>query len=468
MNDTGSFSDREDDKSGKLSWVSTFRDNFTDIVSYIRHFFHLEYHYMILRRNRKHRYYIQDFSQKALSVVVVSVVRFFNDAGVISASALTYYSILSIIPIIAIVFALAKGFGVYQNLETVLHSYFDANSEVLDQMILYANHTVENAKGGVITGIGIFLLLWAVIRVLNSMEITMNQIWRVRRGRSLRRLFTDYASIIFIAPILVILGSSLNVFLMTNLETYLPTFAPWVMQLFKFLPYVLVWVLFIFIYMFMPTAPVRFKHAFWAGMIAGTLFQVVQWFYIRFQVGVSSYNAIYGGLAALPLLLVWLQLSWSIVLWGTELCYIIRNRHFMYKNELHGDEPWLLMIEESIKIVTYIANNYFNLKNRVKVSAIAKHFRMNISKVQLIMEELTERNIVTFVREKHECYYFPAFDIHQTTVADIIINLSQVDESRDRVWKERFTTAIRSEFSNARLVAGTEEPPCHDTRVNHD
>ena len=88
----------------------------------------------------------------------------------------------------------------------------------------------------------------------------------------------------------------------------------------------------------MPATPVKFKYAILAGIIAGTVYQVMQWFYIRFQIGVSSYNAIYGSLAALPLLLVWLQLSWSIVLWGTELCYIFRNRHCMYLNSLDRED----------------------------------------------------------------------------------------------------------------------------------
>ena len=102
--------------------------------------------------------------------------------------------------------------------------------------------------------------------------------------------------------------------------------------------------------MFMPTTPVKFKYALVAGIVAGTVFQIVQWFYLRFQIGVSSYNAIYGGLAALPLLLVWLQLSWSIVLWGTELCYIMRNRHFLYRNAMNADNKWVDNVEVTLRM----------------------------------------------------------------------------------------------------------------------
>ena len=104
----------------------------------------------------------------------------------------------------------------------------------------------------------------------------------------------------------------------------------------------------------MPTTPVKFKYALVAGIVAGTVFQIVQWFYLRFQIGVSSYNAIYGGLAALPLLLVWLQLSWSIVLWGTELCYIMRNRHFLYRNAMNADNKWVDNVEVTLRMLRYI------------------------------------------------------------------------------------------------------------------
>lgn len=191
------------------------------------------------------------------------------------------------------------------------------NQEFAGQLLGYVTKAIDHAKGGLITGVGIVILLWSVIKVLNSTEMTMNRIWGVRKGRSLRRMFTDYFSIIFIAPILMILVSSLNLFMTTSgWQESFPLISSFLKVLIKLLPYMLVWMLFIFLYMFMPATPVKFKHAFVAAMIAGTVYQIIQWFYLRFQIGMSSYSAIYGTLAALPLLLVWLQLSWSVVLWG--------------------------------------------------------------------------------------------------------------------------------------------------------
>lgn len=432
-----------------LKWI---REKGEALWQDFRHLFDLDEHYAVLRRDRENRSYLEDFLQKSLSTAVVSTTRFFNDDGIRAASALTYYTVLSLIPILVLLFSLARGLGAYEDLEGVIRTFFAENPSLVDQLVEYANQAVEKAQGGVITWVGIVVLLWSVLRVLSNAEATMNHVWRIRKGRNLKRMITDYFSFIIIAPILIILGSSMNVFITTNLETYFPFISRLVMQLFKVLPYLLTWTLFIFLYMFLPARRVRFKHALLAGLIAGTLFQVVQWLYLRFQVGVSSYSAIYGSLAALPLMLVWMQLSWCIVLWGTELCYIFRNRHFIYKNDLYGDDSWTAMIEAAIRVVRMVAFSCQQGKGGVEARAIAQALKLSASKTQLILDELTDRGIVKPVREEEELY-MPTADFHDTSVADIVLRLSRVDESRDDDWKEHFKHAIEQEFAADKLMS---------------
>lgn len=217
--------------------------------------------------------------------------------------------------------------------------------------------------------------------------------------------------------------------------------------LFALIPYVLVWFLFVFLYMFMPTTPVRFKYAIVAGIVAGTVFQIVQWFYIRFQIGVSSYNAIYGGLAALPLLLVWLQLSWSIVLWGTELCYIMRNRHFLYRNAMNADNRWVDNVEVTIKMLRYISEQFTHNQGSPTLAMICKKLRMSSSKVRVVLQELVDQKILVEVRDDDDVSYYPAVDFHRLALSDIITRLSHLDESRGEEWKMRFVEAMKREFS---------------------
>ena len=197
----------------------------------------------------------------------------------------------------------------------------------------------------------------------------------------------------------------------------------------------------------MPTTPVKFKYALLSGVVAGTIFQVVQWFYLRFQIGVSSYNAIYGGLAALPLLLVWLQLSWSIVLWGTELCYIMRNRHFLYRGTLDANGRWVDDVHTSIKMLRFISDEYTHNNGGPSLALICKRLRISSSKARVVLQELVDQRILVEVKDEDDVSYFPALDFHKLSLADLINGLSHMEDNNGERWKVRYMEAIKREFS---------------------
>lgn len=424
----------------------------------VKKFLNLDFYYAILRKDWRKSSVVPGLLWRGIAILVISLQRFIKDACTVSASALTFYSILAFIPVVALVLGIAKGFGFGKILEEQIREQTFTNPEIMDFVVQFANHALENTQGGVITGLGIVLLLWAVIRVLGNTELVMNRIWGVKKGRSFTKKFTDYLSILFIAPILLILISGINVFLTSNLQTiavedgFLRYASSVIISLIRLVPFVLVWVLFIFLYMFMPTTPVKFKYAFGAGIIAGSVYQIVQWVYIRFQIGVSSYNAIYGSLAALPLLLVWLQLSWSIVLWGAELCYIFRNRHFMYRNERERERSWMEDVEQAVNIMTYITSEYLQKNGGPTLRMISKKLKISASKLQVVLDELIEKSILVQVQDKDEFYYLPAIDLHQLSLADVIIRMSSVDNGKETDWEKRFAEAVTKEFGEERFA----------------
>ena len=395
---------------------------------------------------------------RGMAILVISVNRFVGDACMVSASALTFYSVLSFIPIVALVLGIAKGFGVGKVLEQQIREQTFTDPQVMDFVVQFANHALENTKGGLITGLGIMILLWSVIKVLGNTELAMNRIWGIKRGRKLTRKFSDYLSVMFIAPILLTLISGINVFLTSNLQTiaveegFLRYASSLIIWLVNVLPYLLVWFLFVFLYMYMPATPVKFKYAILAGIIAGTVYQVMQWFYIRFQIGVSSYNAIYGSLAALPLLLVWLQLSWSIVLWGTELCYIFRNRHCMYLNSLDRESRWIENVGQAVKILKYISDEYMQNKGGVTLGQISKKLKISTSKLQIVLHELVEKSVLAGWREDDDIVYLPLRDLHQLSMADVINRLANVDTQMEKGWGRRYADAIEKEFGHDKFA----------------
>ncbi|HDP25330.1 MAG TPA: YihY family inner membrane protein [Deltaproteobacteria bacterium] len=285
----------------------------------------------IWRVRVKHLTGTRSFFIRYLRMALITAKEFVDDRCSLRASALTLYSLLAIVPVFALVFAIAKGFGFQKLLEQRIVEQFAGQEQVIVWVIEFARNLLENTRGGVLAGVGIALLLYAVFKVLDHIEASFNDIWAISKGRTLGKKLTDYLSLMLIGPILLILSSSATVLVMTHLTELFERFA--ILGLFSvvlslvlnLIPYCLIWTLLAFVYMFMPNTKVKFSSSLLAGVVSGTVFVIVQWLYIAFQVGVTRYNAIYGSFAALPLFIVWLHLSWTIVLFGAELSFAHQN-----------------------------------------------------------------------------------------------------------------------------------------------
>lgn len=271
-----------------------------------------------------------------LKATILAIRRFSSDRITAKASALTYSTILAVVPTLAVIFAIARGFG----LENILQSPFGGgNSEMMNMVTTFVNSYLQESKNGVFVGVGTVLLLWSVLNLIINIENNFNRIWEIKKSRTIYRKITDYFSLLLIIPILLILSSGASIYMTTTVKE-LPDFiilSDILKVLIKMIPYVLTWIMFTGLYMFMPNTKVRFRNALIAGIIAGSAYQIFQYMYINGQIYVSKYNAIYGSFAALPLLLLWLQISWTICLIGVEITYLGQNvKNFDYERDTNN------------------------------------------------------------------------------------------------------------------------------------
>lgn len=266
----------------------------------------------------------KSFFIRTLRILVIAFRGFFEDRAALRASSLTYFTMLSIVPIFALGFGIAKGFGFEQRMHAFLNKNFQSQEEILKWITSLVDNLLANTRGGLVAGIGSVVLFWSVIQVLNNIELSFNDIWQVKKSRSLVRKFSDYLAIMIISPFAIAIAGSLMVRIQGYAES-LRLLQPIVVLLIKITPYVSIWILFTIIYIVMPNTKVRFMNALIAGIFAGTLTIVVQWAYIHFQIGVTRFNTLYGSFAAIPLFLVWLQVTWLIVLMGAELSFAYQN-----------------------------------------------------------------------------------------------------------------------------------------------
>ena len=268
--------------------------------------------------------------------VYLCINRFTQDRLVSKASALTYSTLLAIVPILAIVFAIARGFGFDDIIRGQITSTFAGQTEAVEVILQFVNSYLSETKSGVFIGVGIILLLWTVLNLVNSLEVTFNRIWQVKKARSMYRKITDYSSMLLLIPLLLVMSGGLSIYMSTALkhvEDY-ALLAPLGKFLIRLIPFALTWFMFTGLYIFMPNTKVKFRHALVAGILAGSAHQALQFLYISGQLWMSRYNAIYGSFAALPLFLLWLQISWTICLFGAQLTYASQNiRNFSFDKD---------------------------------------------------------------------------------------------------------------------------------------
>ena len=266
---------------------------------------------------------VRGFFCEVLKKLLLAI-RFFLDKRVTTkAAALTYSTLLAIVPILAVVFAIARGFGYNKYIEVWFRDAFSSQPQAAEIIIGFVNSYLVHTKSGIFLGIGLLFMLYTVLMLVSNIEETLNEIWQVKKSRSIFRTFTDYLAMFFLFPIIIVLTSGLTIFMATVADQMLDfiLLGPMVRFLLDLLPYVLMSGLFIVFYIFMPNTHVKLNSVIVPGIIAGIAMQGLQYFYVNSQVFLSSYNAIYGSFAALPLFMLWLQISWTICLFGAELCY---------------------------------------------------------------------------------------------------------------------------------------------------
>jgi membrane protein len=367
------------------------------------------------------------FFIRQLRIILLAMRGFQKNRISLHASGLTFYSLLSVVPVLALAFGISKGFGFEEHLEKFIRGLFAEREDlraVADYIIQFANNMLLNINGGFIAGVGLIVLFWTVMQLLGNIENSFNAIWDIKKSRPMVRKFSDYLSIMLIAPILFLLASTITVYISNYIADstgFIQYLGPAVTFLIKLLPYVLIFLLFTILYVMMPNTKVIFKYGLYAGIIAGTIYQVIQWIYIEFQVGVSKYGAIYGSFLAIPLFLIWMQLSWLIVLLGAELSFAYQNIE-KYEFELGA----LNIPLDKKRLVTYlilhqIIKGFVQGMQPLSASQISHKLEIPIRLVRDILFDLNESGLIaeTTTESPKERAFLPAIDINQLTITFI-------------------------------------------------
>ncbi len=397
-----------------------------------------------------------------LARIVVLGIRFFIKGDYSrQATALTYYTLFSIVPLAALFFGIAKGFQLENVLKNQLTEYFTGHQETLEWICQFANTTLQQAKGGVVAGVGVAVLFGTVIMLASNIEDTFNIIWGLPKRRNFLHKISDYLAMLVVTPILLIVVSgstAVTRVLLGDLIEWLPlgwrgSVAYLEMGL-KGVPLVIAWLVFGIIYYFVPNTRVRIKSALIAALVAGTAFFILQSSLLYVQIALSKYNTIYGSFAILPLFLVWLQWSWLITLFGAELAFVHQNAA---TGQFEKESMRLSnrLRHEYLLAVTRVVVRHFNSGNAaISADQLIAALHLTAYQVRQHLNELLDSGVLLETVDRDgEPAYVPALPPGEMTICRVCEMLDTCGENEVEPAAAPMLVGIATQFDRLEQAA---------------
>lgn len=349
-----------------------------------------------------------------------------NHNTVVRSAALTFFTLMSLVPMLALAFGVIKGFGMESALETYLYERYPDNSEMISSILSFANTVIMRTSGGLVAISGFLVLIWVTVRVFSNIENAFNTIWEVKRPRTITHRASTYTAVIFIIPILTVI----LVVILSYIRNLINNFSliPYSI-LYAIGSFVLLWLMFAAIYKIIPNTKVKFRYAAMSGFLGAIAFSIFQLVYVALQQGVSSYNIIYGSFAAVPLFLLWIQSSWQILLFGAELSFSFQNvENFVQEQNaenLNYDNRRKVMMASLLVII----RSYINNEGGITSTDISHKLKLPLRLIRDVVYTLNEAEIVVAItseKSQKTKMYIPARDIHTMTFYNTIRAVEQL------------------------------------------
>jgi len=367
----------------------------------------------------------------SVRVVLVVLRDLFHGQLTLRAMGLVYTTLLSLVPLLALSFSVLKAFGVHNQLEPTLQQLFlplGAQAEVAVRTVL---GFIENLNVGVLGAVGLAFLLYTAVSLVHKTEESINYIWHVRHPRSFGERFSSYVTVLLVGPVLVFTAIGLTATVTGSAQVQQLLAVEPLGRLFALatglLPYVLVIAAFTFAYMFLPSTRVRFGAALVGGIVGGVLWQSAGWAFAGFVSGSTQYEAIYASFAVLAFFLVWLYVSWLILLLGASVSFYLQNRQYVV---LAGGEPRLsnrMRERVGLLLMSLIAARHVRGQAPWTREDLVQALGVPAHAVDVVLDALCEGGILTEVASP-PCAYLPARDLAAVTAQQVMEALRSAGE----------------------------------------
>jgi membrane protein len=350
------------------------------------------------------------------------------------AMSLVYTTLLSIVPLLAVSFSVLKGFGVHNQIEPILYNFLEPlgpqGAEITERIIYF----VENVKVGVLGSVGFAMLIYTVVALVQKIEAAFNFVWQIDHLRPLSQRISNYLSVILLGPALIFIAISFSATVLGSDWTQrLITIEPLGTLVFfssKLVPYVLVSMAFTLIYIFIPNTRVQFRAALVGGVIAGVIWKITGWGFAAFIASSSKYAAIYSSFAIMILLLIWMYLSWLILLVGSQIAFFVQFPKYMTMNRVRFTLSSRLREQLALQLMYLVAYNYCHDRPPWNLDRFAEYLNIPGEPVHRMVRVLVDAGYLIEISDDDPPIYLPLHDIDTTRLVDLLKDIRGAGESR--------------------------------------
>lgn len=386
----------------------------------------------------------QSWRVKIIKTINLTVRTFFNADMQSRACSMTYQMILAVVPALALIVAIGRGFGLQGLLEEELYKMFPAQHTAVDYAMNFVDSYLNASTEGLFVGVGLLFLLYTLISLFSSIEDNFNFIWGVKEGRPLGRKITDYTAMLLILPVVMVCAAGMSIVLTSTLQSILDwTFmSPIVEWLLEAASWLLTFIFFTLLYMLMPNTKVNFSNAFVAGVFAGIGFLVLQWLFVSGQLYVAKYNAIYGSFSFLPLMLLWMQFTWIIIFIGAIICYSSQNLSQYDFNDKIKRMSSSYQARLMLAITAVVVQRFIKGEGATESMLFTRAYKLPPRLVSMMCNRLVSAGIFSVVvmdSRREQLGYQPAIDPGTITIKDIY-------EKLDALGSSKFITSFADDF----------------------
>ena len=339
----------------------------------------------------------------------------------ILAISLTYYSLLAIFPVVALVLGITKGFGLDKIFIQKFFELWPGNNSFLKLIVDIAQRLLLSTESSILTGVGIVILIYSAVKVLIMLENSFNKIWKINKKRSLTRRIVDYVAIIFLGPIFFVLLSALNSFVIEQVSKNSPNNAILINLFIGFLGPATYILLFSYLFYIIPNTNVKIKPAVFAGVVTTALTFGWKLLFLLLQSSITKYNIIYGSLALIPIFLIWVQYVWVTILLGAQIAFSIQTSdEFLYNEKI--EMPIKIKREAGILILSLIIKNFIEKKEAFTYQKLTDRLGMEVFFVKEVLSDLEKMGFINevFYDKNSDSQYQVAYSPETITIREFM------------------------------------------------